>query len=120
MKRTILAVSFALLMSVPFVSGVMAESQKQAVPATSAPAITLGVFSGAIDRIDSSKKEIIVKLGNDEKSFYWSDHTKFMQGDKEKSFSDLKKGTNVTVEYNKEGTRLTAERIDIGMPKTSG
>ncbi len=75
-------------------------------------------FSGAVEKIDSAKKEIWVKKGNDEKTFAWSDQTKFMQGDKAISATDLKKGTEVTVAYKKEGAKLAAERIDVG--KTSG
>ncbi len=113
MNRTILAMSVALLISVAFVSAGMAQSKPMPVPAAAAPA-ALEKFSGAIEKIDSAKKELVVKKGNDEKSFAWTDHTKFMKGDKETSFTDLKKGTEVTVAYKKEGANLTAERVDVG------
>lgn len=119
MKRTILTIGLALLVSFAFVSGVMAQSQQKPAPAATAPAATIEKFSGAIDKIDGAKKEFVVKQGKDQKSFYWDDHTKFMQGDKAMSFSDLKKGTDVTVEYSKAGAKLTAERVDISMAKTS-
>ncbi len=119
MKRTLLVIGFSLLMSVAFFSGVMAQQSKPA-PAASAPAATLERFSGAIEKIDSAKKEIFVKRGNDEKSFFYSDQTKFMQGEKELSFTDLKKGMDVTVAYKKEGAKLAAERVDVSMSKTSG
>ncbi len=119
MKRTILTMGLSLMISLAFVSGVMAQSQTKPAPAATAPAPALEKFSGAVDKIDSAKKEFVVKQGKDQKSFYWDDHTKFMQGDKAMSFSDLKKGTDVTVEYSKAGAKLTAERVDLGM-KTSG
>ncbi len=118
MKRTLWIIGFSLLMSVAFFSGVIAQQSKPA-PAASAPAAGLERFSGAIEKIDSAKKEIFVKKGTEEKSFLYSDQTKFVQGDKELSFTDLKKGMDVTVAYKKEGVKLTAERVDVSMSKTS-
>ncbi len=120
MKKTLAAISVALVMSVAFVSGVLAAQSKPMAPPAKTAQATFEKFSGVINKIDAAKKEIVVKQGKDEKSFYWGDHTKFMQGDKEVSFSALKKGTDVTVEYNKEGAKLMAERIDVNTPKTSG
>lgn len=119
--RTLLASILALVLSVAFISGVMAQQEQKSAPSGTAPAsAALEKFSGTVEKIDAAKKEIVVKKGGEQKSFVWSDHTKFMQEDKAMSFSDLKKGMDVTVAYKKEGTKSTVERIDFSKPKTSG
>ncbi len=127
MKRTIFAMAFALLISVAFVSGVMAQQSTPpatqnapsapSAPAKNAPA-KMDRFRGTIEKIDPATKEIVVKKGNDEKTFSFGDQTKFMQGKKELAFSDLKKGERVSVQFKKEGDKLTAEKVSVKM-KTS-
>ncbi len=125
MKRTIFATAFALLISVAFVSGVMAQQSTPpatqnapSAPAKSAPAAKMEKFYGTIEKVDQAAKEIVVKKGNDEKTFSFGDQTKFMQGKKELAFSDLKKGERVSVQFKKEGDKLTAEKVSVKM-KTS-
>ncbi len=125
MKRTIFAMAFALVMSVAFVSGVMAQQSSPpaaqsapSAPAKSAPA-KMEKFSGTIEKIDQAAKEIVVKKGSDEKTFSWGDQTKFMQGKKELSFSDLKKGERVSVRYAKLGDKLTAEKVYVRLKTTA-
>lgn len=122
MKRTILAIAFALLTSVAFVSGVMA--QQSSPPATqsapSAPAkAKMEKFSGTVEKVDEAAKEIVVKKGSDEKTFSWGDQTKFMQGKKELTFSDLKKGEHVSVRYRTEGSKLAAVKVYVSTKSTS-
>lgn len=122
MKRTILAIAFALVTSVAFVSGVMA--QQSSPPATqsapSAPAkAKMEKFSGTVEKVDEAAKEIVVKKGSDEKTFSWGDQTKFMQGKKELTFSDLKKGEHVSVRYRMEGSKLAAEKVYVSTKTTS-
>ncbi len=119
MRKTLWTIALALITSVAFVSGVMAQ-QKSAptTPMASAPA-KMEKFSGMIDRVDAARKEIVVKKDNDLKTFSWGDSTKFMQGKKDLSFTDLKEGMNVTVRYKEEGGKLTAERVNVGKLKTS-
>ncbi len=120
MKRTILAMAFALVMSVAFVSGVMAQqsSPPAGQSAPSAPA-KMEKFSGTIEKIDQAAKEIVVKKGTEERTFSWGDRTKFMQGKKELAFGDLKQGERVSVAYKKEGDKLTAERVYVKLKTTA-
>ncbi len=122
MKKSLFAIAFALVTSIAFVSGVMA--QQSSPPATqsaaSAPAkAKLEKFSGTLEKVDEAAKEIVVKKGSDEKTFFWGDRTKFMQGKKELSSSDLKKGEHVSVRYKMEGDKLTAEKVYVSMKTTS-
>jgi len=120
MKKTLLAIAFALITSVAFVSGVMAQqsSPPAAQSAPSAPA-KMAKFSGTLEKVDEAAKEIVVKKGSDERTFSFGDQTKFMQGKKALSFSDLKKGEHVFVRFKTEGDKLTAEKVYVSM-KTSG
>jgi len=122
MKRTLFAIVFALVSSVAFISGVMAQQSTTTPPATqsapSAPA-KMEKFSGTVEKVDDAAKEFVVKKGNDEKTFSWSDQTKFMQGKKELTSSDVKKGEHVSVRYKMEGSKLTAEKVFVSMKKTS-
>ncbi len=128
MKRTILAMAVALVISVAFVSGVMAQqsSPPAAQSGQSAPSATaksapakMEKFSGTIEKIDQAAKEIVVKKGSQEKTFSCGDQTKFMQGKKELAFSDLKTGERVSVQYTKQGDKLTAEKVFVRLKTTS-
>ncbi len=116
MKKTVLAMAFALVTSVAFVSGVMAQqsSPPAASSAPSAPA-KMEKFSGTIEKIDQAAKEIVLKKGKEEKTFSWDDQTKFMQGKKQLAFSDLKKGEHVSVQYKAEGNKLTAGKVTVSV-----
>ncbi len=126
MKRTVLMGIFGLMISFAFVSGVMAQQKPAATPAPAAqqskPAVQqskLEKFSGTVEKVDSAKKEVFVKQGKEEMTFSLGEKAKIMEGKKELSLKDLKKGTNVSVEYTKEGTKLIAESISVGPMKTS-
>jgi Cu/Ag efflux protein CusF len=121
-KKTLFTIAFALLTSVAFVSGVMAQQSSppatQSAPSTPAKA-KMEKFSGTVEKVDPAAKEIVVKKGSDEKTFSWSDQTKFMHGKKELTFTDLKKGKHVSVRYRMEGSKLTAEKISVSTKTTS-
>ncbi len=119
MKRAILMGIFALMVSFAFVSGVMAQQKPAATPAPAAQQSKLEKFSGMVEKVDSAKKEVFVKQGKEEMTFSLGEKAKIMEGKKELSLNDLKKGTNVSVEYTKEGTKLIAESISVGPMKTS-
>ncbi len=110
---------FALMISFAFVSGVMAQQKPAATPAPAAQQSKLEKFSGMVEKVDSAKKEVFVKQGKEEMTFSLGEKAKIMEGKKELSLNDLKKGTNVSVEYTKEGTKLIAESISVGPMKTS-
>ncbi len=114
MKKTILAMAFALVTSVAFVSGVMAQqSSPPAAPSAPSAPVKMEKFSGTIEKVDEAAKEIVLKKGKEEKTFSWGDQTKFMQGKKQLTFSDLKKGERVSVQYKMEGNKLTAEKVTV-------
>ncbi len=116
MKKAILtAMAFAI--SVIFVTGVMATEQQAPVSVAASTTPKLEKFSGKVEKVDEAKKDFFVKSEKEEMTFAWTDKTKFTEGKKELSFADLKQGLQVTVRYKKEGDKLVAEKISVGMPK---
>jgi lipocalin len=108
-----------LAVSVIFVAAVMAAEQK--APASATPAAPkLERYSGVIERVGVARKDFSMKSGKEETTFSLSDKTKITEGNKELSFADLKQGLQVTVKYKKEGDKLVAEEISVGMPKAKG
>ncbi len=114
MKRTVLTGLFALMISLAFVSGVMAQQKPAATPAPAAQHSKLEKFSGTVEKVDMAKKEVFVRQGKEEMTFSLGEKAKIMEGKKELSLNDLKKGTKVSVEYTKEGTKLIAESLSVG------
>jgi len=120
MKKTVLAIAFALVTSVAFVSGVMAQqSSPPAAPSAPSSPAKMEKFSGTIEKLDQAAKEIVLKKGNEEKTFSWGDQTRFMHGKKELTFGDLKKGEHVSVRYKMEGNKLTAEKVYVSTKTTA-
>ena len=116
MKKTLLASILALVISVAFVSGVMAES-KPAPQATTAQETRLEKFSGVVEKVDQANKDVLVEFHKEKMTFSFDDHTKVMEGKKEMPFSDLKKGVWASVQYKKEGNKLLAESMHVSMSK---
>ena len=119
MKRAMLTV-MVLAISVIFVAAVMAAEQKAPAPAAAAPAPSYEKYSGVVEKVDAAKKDFSVKSGEGEMMFSWTDKTKITEGQKALSFTDLKKGQEVTVEYTKEGDKSVAQLIIVSAPKTMG
>ena len=119
MKKTILTNMLALAISVAFVSVVMA--QQSPAPAQTAPAeaTKLEKFSGVINKVDEATKDVLVQFHKEKMTFSLGDQTKIMEGKKELPFTDLKKGMWASVEYKKEGDKLTAESMSVSMPKVT-
>lgn len=123
----------ALLAWVAFVSGAMAQGKSKPVPAepagtpASAPApaalekTKLETLSGMIEKVDELGKAIDVKdkVKKVEKTLVFAvgDKTKITKGKDTLSFSDLKKGMNVSVGYKKEGDTNIALAIKVIVPK---
>ncbi len=110
---------FAVMISFAFVAGVMAQQKPAATPVPSSQPYTLGIFSGTVEKVDSAKKEVVVKQGKEEMTFFLGEKAKITEGKKELSLNDLKKGENISVEYTKEGSKLTAESINVSPTRTS-
>jgi hypothetical protein len=128
MRKLILLV--VLLTLVAFVSGAIAQQKPApAKPATTpapapAPApAKLEKFSGVIEKVDEMAKAIVVK-GKVKKevkalTFGTDDKTKITKAGKDVSFGDLKKDMSVTVEYKKDGEKMTAATIKVAAPKAA-
>ena len=110
----------ALTISVIFATAVMAAEQKAPASPATTPTSSLEKYSGVVEKVDVAKKDFSVKNGKEEMTFSWTDKTKITEGTKALSFTDLKKGQEVTVEYKKEGSKSVAEMISVGAPKTMG
>ncbi|MDO9350207.1 MAG: DUF5666 domain-containing protein [Deltaproteobacteria bacterium] len=123
MKKMILLVT--LLTLVAFVSGAMAQ-QKPApapAPAPAAPAKEekpkIEKFTGVVEKVDEMAKAVVVKDKKGEKTFAVDDKTKITKGGKDIPLAELKKGTNVSVEYKKDGEKLVAVAIKAAAPKAA-
>ncbi len=123
MKGSTMLSLFAIVLSMVFVSGVMAQ-QKPAAPAPAAaapapaPQSKLEKFRGVIEKVDPATKEVVVQEKKEKMTFTVGDKAKIMEGKKEMAFSDLKKGEWASVEYTKEGGKMTAESISFSAPKS--
>ena len=123
MKKTILLV--VLLTLVVFVSGVMAQGKPAPAPAkaaaTAAPApappAKLEKFHGDIKNVDAAAKSIVVAREKESKTFVVDEKTKITKGKETLSLSDLKPGTNVSIECKKEMDKLIAVTIKARKPK---
>lgn len=124
MKKTILLA--VLLTLAAFISGAIAADAPKAgttapaaaKSATPAPA-KLEKFSGAIKSVDAVAKSIVVVKGKTEKTFVATDDTKITKGKEALKFEDLKAGTNVALEYKKDGDKLIAVTIKVSAPKAA-
>jgi len=119
MKRAMLTV-MVLAISVIFVAAVMAAEQKAPALAVATPAPSYEKYSGVVEKVDAAQKGFSVKSGKGEMMFSWTDKTKITEGKKALSFTDLKKGQEVTVEYVKERTKSVAQSVSVSAPKTMG
>ncbi len=120
MKRNLLMSIAVLVISLVFVSGVMAGPKPAATPAASAPVTAAPAQktswekgSGVIEKVDEAKKEVIVQAPKEKMTFSAAEQTKISEVSAKLPFSDLKKGMSVTVEYKKEGNKLVAQWIDV-------
>ncbi len=124
MKKSILLV--VLLTLVAFVSTAIAAAPPKAAgtaPAPAAPATTkpakMEKFSGEVKNVDAMAKSIVVAKGKEEKTFATDDQTKITKGKETLKLDDLKAGTNVTIEYKKDGDKNIAATIKASAPKAA-
>lgn len=127
MKKIILFV--AILTLAVFVTGVMAQpkpAEKPAPAPVEKPKMEkpkMEKFSGMIDKVDDMAKTVDVKgkVKKEEKTmtFATDADTKVTRGKETLSVSDLKKGMNASVEYKKEGDKMTATAIKLAAPKAA-
>ena len=129
MKRTILTIALTMMMSAVVISGVMAQQQQMApqpnAPMSSTPKAAapekekLDRFAGTLSRVNAATKEIAVTKDSKEMTFAWSDTTKFTEGKKDLSFTDLKEGMKVTIQYKKEGEKYMAAKVNVKHAKSA-
>jgi Cu/Ag efflux protein CusF len=113
MKRAMLTL-MALTISVILVAAVTAAEEKGPASSTTGPAAPkVEKFSGVVERVDAAKKVFSVKSGKEEMTFSWVDKTIIVEGKKEITLADLKKGLNVSVIYIKDGGKSIAARIGV-------
>jgi len=123
MKKMIFLVT--LLTLVAFASGVMAQQKPAPAPAPApvAPAKEekpkIEKFTGVVDKVDEMAKAVVVKDKKGKKTFAVDDKTKITKGGKDMSLAELKKGTNASVEYKKDGEKLVAVAIKAAAPKAA-
>lgn len=142
MNKKVLMGILSLVVSVMFVSGVMAQeksSTEAASPAAAAPSATapaaaapagtaqaatpsaqmmkLEKFNGVIENVDMTKNDVMVEFHKDKMNFSVGDKTKIFEGKKELKLSDLKKGLWASVAYNKEGNQFLAQTIHVSSTK---
>jgi hypothetical protein len=141
MKKSIFMGILGMVVSLMFVSGVMA--QEKAATAAAAPAhekapakmstpahekaattnpapvqaMKLEKFHGVVRSVDMAKNDMVVQYHKDKMSFSVGDKTKLFEGKKELKFSDLNKGLWASVEYQKEGNQLLAQSIHVSPVK---
>ena len=119
MNKKILMGMMALAVSLTFASGLMAN--EKAATAVTAPAQKMELFNGVIEKVDMSKKDVVVEFQKDKMSFALNDQTKvFDEGTKVMKLSELKKGEWASVEYNKEGNERIAQIIHLSHFRESG
>jgi Cu/Ag efflux protein CusF len=119
MNKKILMGMMALAVSLTFASGLMAN--EKAATAVTAPAQKMELFNGVIEKVDMSKKDVVVEFQKDKMSFSLNDQTKvFDEGTKVMKLSELKKGEWASVEYNKEGNERIAQIIHLSHFRESG
>lgn len=94
-------------------------AQKETKPAP----VKLEKFSGSVEKVDEVAKAIVVKgkVKKEEKTLTIAtdDKTKITKAGKDVPFGDLKQGVNVSVEYKKDGDKMTAVAIKVAVPKAA-
>lgn len=117
-KKTLMGL-IVFAVSLLFTSGLMAQGTAPAATAASAPVVRIEKFNGAIEKVDMSKKDVVVEYHKDKRSFSLNDKTKLFEGTKELKLSDLKKGQWASVEYSQEGNQWIAHSIHVSPAKKS-
>ncbi len=74
---------------------------------------------GVVEDINKAAREVTVKAPKEELIFSIGKDTHITEVTTKMPFSALKKGTEVTVEYSREGNKLMAEWVDVHVMKTA-
>jgi Cu/Ag efflux protein CusF len=119
MKKMILLVT--LLTLVAFVSGAVAQQKLPSTKPATAEKAKLQKFSGVIEKFDEMAKTLEVKgkVKKEQKTltFAIDDKTKITKAKATLALADLKEGTHVSVQYEKDGEEMVAVAIKVFEPK---
>ena len=119
MKKMIILVT--LLTLVAFVSGAMAQQKSTSTKTATAEKPKLQKFSGVIEKCDEMAKTIEVKGKVNKKqktlNFAIDDKTKITKAKAALTLADLKEGTHVSIQYEKDGEEMVAVAIKVSEPK---
>ena len=119
MKRTATKIFLFLTVMLGLIYIYTVMTTKESSPSGTAKSGKWERFTGVIKRAGETGRDLVVKRGDREMAFSWSDQTKFTRGKKEISFADVKEGMKVTVQYREAGDgKLSAFRIYVHKEQT--
>jgi hypothetical protein len=116
LKKTLKMSFVALAVSAAFASAGMAQ-QRPATPQPAPAQAKMEKFNGVVEKVDPANQEFVAQFHKETMAFSVGENTKFMEGSRNLPFGDLKKGMWANVEYQKEGTKWVANRVNVSMPK---
>ncbi|HTS19049.1 MAG TPA: DUF5666 domain-containing protein [Verrucomicrobiae bacterium] len=109
--RTALALGVAAL-ALSFTGIVQAQDTSTPATATAPAKPKRQQYTGEVSSIDAKAGSVIIKKGEESKTFKIGDKTKYATADKkDAALTDIKVGDKVTVYYSNEDGVLTAHRI---------
>jgi hypothetical protein len=115
MKKTILMSIIALAVSVAFVSGAMAV---HGLAGQATHGTKLVKFSGLVEKVDEANKDFALDLHQQRMTFYLDKNSKITEAKEGLPFVDMSTDTPfdwlwASAQYEKEGAKLMAERINV-------
>jgi Cu/Ag efflux protein CusF len=113
MKRRIWMGSAILVISLAFVTGMMAQPNQVLAQTTQAKELNWEKVSGTIEKVDKTKKEVHVTSDRGNMVFTLGKKTIVSQDGYKFPIAGLKKGTKVLVEYEKKDNKMIAEWISV-------
>jgi hypothetical protein len=110
MKKTIWMMGLAVAISVVFASGIMA---KEYISTPLNWEGHLAKFTGRIEKVDPTMKEVTVQSGKQTMTFLTDEKTIASDWTQKVPFSGLKEGMWATVEYSHQRGQMFARWIDV-------
>jgi len=99
------------------IAGLVQAQDKPAAPPSAQGAQATSTTSGELTDVDAKAATIVVKTATDEMKFRYDDQTKVTGAQKSVAGLATMKGSDVTVQYKKEGANNIATSIDIHADK---
>lgn len=95
------------------IAGLVQAQDKPAAPPTQGAQAASNTASGELTDVDAKAATIVVKTATDEMKFRYDDQTKVTGAQKNVAGLSTMKGSDVTVQYKKEGANNIATSIEI-------